>query len=675
MALTAKTLTSCGVRAELARTHLPHMARAMRAHRITTRPRARAFLATVLHESMGLRAMSELGGGARYQGRLGNTRPGDGERYKGRGPIQLTGRDNYAHYGTLLGLDLVGHPELVATPKVGWQVAACYFAKRAGVLQAADAGDFRRVTRLVNGGYNGWEDRKRYWDKLAKLGVVPAHPVAVHAGGHAVAVPKPRHPRPAPRQAGAPAHATQPKGNLPTATAPRSGDGRAAGLWKRLERLDRESDRVRAGLRTVAPPPLTSAEGLTDEQLVKRLERADGQCDLLRKALVTRVERAVQAPPAEDLLVVIARELSGVSTRLSDVASGHAAPPEAPAEAPAAPPVAGPAPAAPAAAAELEALDARSDALRAQLEDALLARSAPDGHAGREKTCRYLELLTRLDRLDAESDRVRAALRPGGHGAKLRTFRVRSPEMKGEDVRGWQRFLNATLRAWHVGHDVAVDGEYGTETARWTRRVLYGLGIAIADGAGLTPQARIKARHPERRTAAERTAGRARRAWRERLARHHVARRRGRQAALAYARVHADRGTAETHVNGGPHIDDWCRMVHMQPGTATSFWCGAFVNACLVKGGQPSRDWLRYTPSIVNKAKAGEEGFSWHSSPKVGDLVLFNWPGGDFVDHVGLVLEVKGGGRVRTVEGNISDRVGYHDRSVSILGYARPPWR
>ena len=112
---------------------------------------------------------------------------------------------------------------------------------------------------------------------------------------------------------------------------------------------------------------------------MKRLERADGQCDLLRKALVTRVERAVQAPPAEDLLVVIARELSGVSTRLSDVASGHAAPAEAPAEAPAAPPVAGPAPAAPAAAAELEALDARSDALRAQLEDALLARSAPTG--------------------------------------------------------------------------------------------------------------------------------------------------------------------------------------------------------------------------------------------------------------------------------------------------------
>ena len=95
-------------------------------------------------------------------------------------------------------------------------------------------------------------------------------------------------------------------------------------------------------------------------------------------------------------------------------------------------------------------------------------------------------------------------------------------------------------------------------------------------------------------------------------------------------------------------------MVHIQPGTSSTHWCGAFVNACLVEGGQPSRDWLRYTPSIVAKAKAGAEGLSWHASPKVGDLVLFNWPGGDFVDHVGLVLEVRGGPR--------ADRRGEHLR-------------
>src|SRR5215207_490179 len=189
MALTTKTLTSCGVPAGIARAQLPHMLRAMRAHGITTRRRGRAFLATVLHESMGLRHMNEIGGGSKYEGRggLGNSQAGDGERYKGRGPIQLTGRANYEAYGRMLRLDLVSHPELVATPEIGWQVAACYFQKRAGVLAAADAGDFRRVTLLVNGGYNGWDDRQRYWNKLAKLGVVPGSPdLKRGARGHEV---------------------------------------------------------------------------------------------------------------------------------------------------------------------------------------------------------------------------------------------------------------------------------------------------------------------------------------------------------------------------------------------------------------------------------------------------------------------------------------------------------
>ena len=69
-------------------------------------------------------------------------------------------------------------------------------------------------------------------------------------------------------------------------------DQRATRLWRRLERLDADSDRVRAQLRTVAPPVLECAEGMSDVQLVELLERADVQSDVLRKALATRVSRS-----------------------------------------------------------------------------------------------------------------------------------------------------------------------------------------------------------------------------------------------------------------------------------------------------------------------------------------------------------------------------------------------
>ena len=144
MPLTAEVLERCGAPAATARTYLPLVTAAMREFGITTPPRARMFLAQLAHESAGLTAFEERASGAGYEGNtvLGNTQPGDGVRFKGRGPIQLTGRWNYTHYGRLLGLDLARRPQLAAQPRHGFRLAAAYFEDR-GCSRAADRGDFR----------------------------------------------------------------------------------------------------------------------------------------------------------------------------------------------------------------------------------------------------------------------------------------------------------------------------------------------------------------------------------------------------------------------------------------------------------------------------------------------------------------------------------------------------
>jgi|SRR5688572_31554313 len=103
--------------------------------------------------------------------KLGNTEPGDGKRYKGRGPIQLTGRANYKKYGEMLGVDLVGDPDLAAKPEIAFQTAALYWQLN-GCNELADLGDFVGVTRKINGGTNGLADRERYYERAKEaLGV------------------------------------------------------------------------------------------------------------------------------------------------------------------------------------------------------------------------------------------------------------------------------------------------------------------------------------------------------------------------------------------------------------------------------------------------------------------------------------------------------------------------
>jgi len=150
--------------------YLPFIQQAMQEFDITSYLRETAFLAQLAHESGELRYMEEIASGAAYEGRkdLGNTQPGDGKRYKGRGPIQLTGRANYAKYGQLLGLDLVNDPTVAATKEVGFRIAG-QFWKLNGLNELADQQEFKAITKRINGGYNGLDDRIKYYERAKKV--------------------------------------------------------------------------------------------------------------------------------------------------------------------------------------------------------------------------------------------------------------------------------------------------------------------------------------------------------------------------------------------------------------------------------------------------------------------------------------------------------------------------
>lgn len=130
-------------------------------HDIWSPMRLAHFLAQLAHESGGFVYMEEIASGAAYEGRadLGNIQPGDGKRYKGRGPIQCTGRFNYREYGQRLGLAFEDHPEMLAYPSVGL-LFACAFWQVKGLNALADADDLVAITKRINGGVNGLPDRR-----------------------------------------------------------------------------------------------------------------------------------------------------------------------------------------------------------------------------------------------------------------------------------------------------------------------------------------------------------------------------------------------------------------------------------------------------------------------------------------------------------------------------------
>ena len=157
---------------------------------LTLPHRLAQFLAQVTHESNAYRDREEIWGPTaaqlRYEGRadLGNTAPGDGYRYRGRGAIQITGGSNYAQFTDWARQldrfcpDFTANPDAVLTAPWEGLAPVWYWESRPALSEAADRGDLEAVTRIVNGGLNGLADR-RYWYARAALVLLGREPADV----------------------------------------------------------------------------------------------------------------------------------------------------------------------------------------------------------------------------------------------------------------------------------------------------------------------------------------------------------------------------------------------------------------------------------------------------------------------------------------------------------------
>lgn len=182
--ITADQLASAtGATLQRAQNWVAAVAAALGVFAITSPARQAAFLAQIGHESGRLVYVREIWGPTpaqlRYEGRkdLGNLRPGDGRRFMGRGLIQITGRSNYTALRD--GIrdylpsvpDFEQSPELVELPRWAAYSAGWFWATH-GCNEMADANSFMQITRRINGGTNGYEDRLALWESgKAALGV------------------------------------------------------------------------------------------------------------------------------------------------------------------------------------------------------------------------------------------------------------------------------------------------------------------------------------------------------------------------------------------------------------------------------------------------------------------------------------------------------------------------
>ncbi len=128
------------------------------------------FLAQVGHESGQLRYVREIASGEAYEGRadLGNTSPGDGVKFRGRGLIQITGRRNYVLASLALGLPLLEKPELLEQDEFACRSAGWFWYNN-NLSALADKGLFRLITKRINGGYNGYADRYKLLQRAMEV--------------------------------------------------------------------------------------------------------------------------------------------------------------------------------------------------------------------------------------------------------------------------------------------------------------------------------------------------------------------------------------------------------------------------------------------------------------------------------------------------------------------------
>ena len=136
---------------------------------INTPLRMAHYLAQIAHESGELRYTKELASGKAYEGRksLGNTQPGDGVRFKGRGLIQITGRANYSAYANYCGFDVVRCPELLERP-LGATKSSMWVFQKFGCNELADADNLKAIRKRINGGFNGLAQCEVYLERAKK---------------------------------------------------------------------------------------------------------------------------------------------------------------------------------------------------------------------------------------------------------------------------------------------------------------------------------------------------------------------------------------------------------------------------------------------------------------------------------------------------------------------------